>query len=214
MQAAVIMRTREHGVSLIELVVVVAIALLVAAVAVPTIISTRRNYRGMADARDIAALILLAKMRAASDFTRTRAYFDTSANTFHLEIWNKTTNGWIVDNPNGTQYLSQGIRFGYGVQTNPPPNTQAAIAQPQACMTGAAGPPPSPGGGSSISNAACIVFNSRGIPVDNNGAASGDNAIYITDGSGLYASTVSATGLMLQWRIDALDLTAAHWQKR
>ncbi len=208
-----------------ELIIVAALALIIVAMAVPAIISTRRNYRALGDARDVAAQILLAKMRAASDFTQTRVYFDTSANTFRLEIWNKTgalpctpvgTPCWALDNPTGNYNLSQGMKWGTGGQPNAPPNTQTPIGQASACMTGTAGPPVSPGGGTVISNtSACVVFNSRGIPVDNNGAATGNDAIYITDGAnGLYAATVSATGLIQTWRIATNDTNAAHWNKR
>jgi Tfp pilus assembly protein FimT len=209
-------RTHERGIGLVELIIAAALAVIIVAMAVPAIISTRRNYRALGDARDVAAQILLAKMRAASDFTQTRVYFDTSANTFRLEIWDKTNNVWNIDNPTGTYNLSPGVILATGGQTNPPPNTQGAIGQASACMTGTAGPPPSPGGGTVISNTtACVVFNSRGIPVDNNGAATGNDAIYITDGAnGLYASTVSATGLIQSWRIAVNDTNAAHWNKR
>ena len=208
-------RTHERGLGIVELVFVCAIALIIVAMAVPSIVSTRRNYRALGDARDVAAQILLAKMRAASDFTQTRAYFDTSANTFRLEIWDKVNNIWAIDNPTGTYNLSPGITLGIGAQANPPPSTQAAIGQAAQCMTGTAGPPPSPGGGTAIANSACVVFNSRGIPVDNNGAATGNDAIYIIDGAnGLYATTVSATGLLASWRIAENDTNAAHWAKR
>ena len=208
-------RTHERGLGVVELVFVVALALIIVAMAIPAIISTRRNYRALGDARDVAAQILLAKMRAASDFTQTRARFDTSANTFRLEIWDKANNVWNIDNPTGTYNLSPGVILATGGQPNAPPNTQSPIGQAPACMTGTAGPPASPGGGTAIANSACVVFNSRGIPVDNGGAATGNDAIYITDGAnGLYATTVSATGMIHPWRIAVNDTTAAHWAKR
>lgn len=209
-------RTHERGLGLLELVFVAALALIIVAMAVPAIISTRRNYRALGDARDVAAQILLAKMRAASDFTQTRVYFDTSANTFRLELWDKANHIWTIDNPTGTYNLSPGVTLGTGGQPNAPPTTQTPIGQAPPCMTGTAGPPVSPGGGTVISNtSACVVFNSRGIPVDNAGAATGNDAIYITDGAnGLYAATVSATGLIQTWRIATNDTNAAHWNKR
>src|SRR5690349_15379425 len=70
----------ERGIGLTELVVVGAIALIIIAMAVPSFLSTRRNYRALGEARDVAAEILLAKMRAASDFTQARARFNTAAN--------------------------------------------------------------------------------------------------------------------------------------
>ncbi len=202
----------QRGVTLVELLLAVTISLIVVAIATPSFRSTLRNYRASGDARDVAAEILLAKMRAASDFTQARAYFDTSANTFRLEIWNKATNAWVPDNPTGTLKLSSGITVAYSPQGNPPPNTQATIAQSPGCYPGSG---TNPGGGSAVSNTACVVFNSRGIPIDpttNN--ATGNAAIYITDGVGVYASTVSATGNITSWRIDSYDTNQTHWKKR
>jgi hypothetical protein len=50
-----------------------------------------------------------------------------------------------------------------------------------------------------IGNTACIVFNSRGIPVDPVGAPIGRNALYITDGTGVYGTTLTATPLVRLW---------------
>ena len=43
------------------------------------------------------------------------------------------------------------------------------------------------------------MFNSRGIPIDSTGAATGANAVYLTDGTAVYATTVSATGMTQLW---------------
>ena len=210
---------KEQGFALIELVMVVAIALIIIGMAVPTFFSMRRNFRITGDARDIAAEILVAKMRAASDFTQARARFDTSANTFQIELWDKTgstaacagTPCWYVDAPSGTMYLSQGVSFGFGAQSNPPPNTQAAIGLAPGCTPGSG---TNPGGGTAIANTACVVFNSRSMPIDTTGAPTTNDAIYLTDGNGVYATTISATGLLQTWRIDVGDTNAAHWVKR
>ena len=69
-----ITRKNEQGVALIEVVFVVAIGLIVIGMAVPTLLSTQRNYRAIGDANNVAAEILLAKMRAASDFTQSRVH--------------------------------------------------------------------------------------------------------------------------------------------
>jgi len=67
------------------------------------------------------------------------------------------------------------------------------------------------GGTGTISNTSCIVFNSRGIPIDSTGAPTANDAFYITDGSTVYAGTMSATGLFQLWRT---DIGAANWVKR
>jgi type II secretory pathway pseudopilin PulG len=232
---ALTMQTREapqleQGLALVELIIVVAIALVIAAMAVPTFVSTRRNFRAVGDASNVAADILVAKMRGASDFTQARARFNLAANngypadSFQLELWDKTglnctpagTPCWAIDAPTGTVTLSSGITLGFGTQTHPPPGTQAAIAQGNStaadaeCYDGPSGPAP----GTQITGTACIVFNSRGIPVDHTGSPTADDAIYITDGSGVYGTTISATGLLEPWRIDVNDTTASHWMKR
>jgi type II secretory pathway pseudopilin PulG len=216
-------RTGRHegGVSVVELVVVLAASLILTAVSIPSFLSSRRNYRALGDARSVAAEILLAKMRASSDFTQARARFDTSANTFQLEIWDKTgtsatcvaaggTPCWTIDAPSGTTSLSPGDTLGYGPQTNAPPGTQTTLGQSEACYAGASGAAP----GTTIANTACVTFNSRGIPIDHTGAATSNDAIYLTDGVAVYATTISATGLPNSWRIDAHDATQADWNMR
>ena len=93
--------------------------------------------------------------------------------------------------------LSGGVTFGFGVVATAPPFSQAAIVQASACVTDA---------GVAIGNTACILFNSRGIPVDPAGAPpavgapTGNDALYLTDGAAIYGETISATGLIKLWR--------------
>jgi hypothetical protein len=47
--------------------------------------------------------------------------------------------------------------------------------------------------GDSIDKTACIMFNSRGIPIDKDNSPTGGNAFYLTDGTGVRAVTVTAT---------------------
>lgn len=211
---------KEPGFSLVELLIVVVISLIVTAMAVPNFITTLRNYRTNGDARDINSSILLAKMRGAANFTRARVYFDITGRTFRIEVWNKTAsptcaaNTWCTEG--GAPTLSQEVNFGYGTLGTPPPGTQTTMGQGCAsgstctlqCKPGAAN---NPTGGADIADTTCIMFNSRGIPVDNTGAPFGDNAIYIIGGGSVYASTVSATGQSVAWRTDA---NAASWAKR
>jgi len=158
------------------------------------------------------AQVLLAKMRAASDFTQTRAYFDTSGQTFRIDVWNKpvspaTSGSWVTEG--GTHNLSSGVTFGYGTLTSPPPNTQASLAQAPACRNDSGA---SPGTGTAIANTACIVFNSRGIPiVDSTGAPTASDAIYISDGATVYAVTIIATGMASTW---STPLGSPSWTQR
>jgi hypothetical protein len=83
-----------------------------------------------------------------------------------------------------------------------PPNTQAAIAQAPQCLTTA---------GVAIANTACVVFNSRGIPIDTVLSPTAADALYVTDGTAVYGVTVAATGFIQLW---ASKTTAATWAKQ
>ena len=191
---------RESGFSLVDILVALALVGIVTAMAIPMSESASRGLRVKGDAQAVANMVALAKMRAASRFTRTRIRADLNTNSYRLEIWtpatpaDRTVGAWVVDG--GTVRLSQGVTFGFGVLDQPPPNTQAAIGQSPACTAA-----DSLLGDALVANTACIVFNSRGVPVDNTiaGAPVGGNGLYITDGSAVYATTITATPLVRQW---------------
>ena len=195
---------RKHGhrgFSMIELMLVIVIGLIIAGMATPTLLTIKRNLRISGDAGDLNGEIALAKMRAASDFTKARVYADLSAQTFRIEVWNKSGAGsWGTEG--GTQPLSPGVTWGFGTLSSPPSGTQATIGQAPACLNNS---------GTAIANTACIAFNSRGIPVDSTGTPTANDALYITDGGLLFGVTVSATGLIQTWRSGT---NAANWQKR
>src|SRR5262249_48055449 len=131
---------------------------------------------------------------------RVRIFADLSTNQFHLETFDKTTSTWVVDG--GTTTLSQRVSFGFGPVGVPPPNTTPAIAQAPLCKNNAVPPV-------DMANTACIIFNSRGAPIDPNGAPSTLGALYVTDGSAVYGVTVSATGMARTWR--TLSRTVPTW---
>src|SRR5713101_2657965 len=196
-------RPRQRGFSLVELMIVVLVTLILLALALPTLSSILRGLRIAGDARSIAGLVGQAKMRAAADFTQARLYFDLTTNSFRLELWNKGTSKW--DTEGGATALSQGVLPGFGGLATPPAKTQAVIGQAPLCnkdTSGAAG---------TIANTACVVFNSRGIPIDNTGAATANDAIYLTDSTVVYAVTVGATGLVLNWMS---PVQTAAWGRR
>ena len=197
-----VMRQQE-GFSLPDILVGVAVLGIVTAMALPLGDVAARGYRIRGDAQSIANAVSLAKMRAASRFSRARLRADLNANTFTLEVWNKTTGAW--DPEGGDTRLSRGVTFGFAGLGAAPPNTQVAIGQSPQCT-----------GVNSltadfIAGTACIVFNSRGIPVDTAGAPIGGNALYITDTTGVYATTITATPLVRQWWSSA---AAVGWVQR
>ena len=192
---------RQRGFSLLELMIVVMMALIIAGFAIPAFLQTLRNFRIMGDVRDINGEILLAKMRAAANFTWARVYFDFDNRTFVSQMWDKTTADWVNVNVGGPQNLATGVNFGFGDMTADP--NGVAIAQAPTCQIGDGGPPQAPGGGGDeAGNSACIMFNSRGFPVDDAGTATAADAIYISDGGQVHGATVSITGLTRTWRAD------------
>jgi len=213
-------RTRtEKGFSVIEVVIVVAIIAILAALAIPGFQAMTRYLRLSGDMRNMNGVVAQAKMRAASDFTRARAYADLGANTFHMEAWNKNGNGgagcWQTDgdvaNPctvNGTspvQPLSVGVTFGTAGLAAGGSNPQTAIAQAAKCDNGAGG---------LIENTSCIVFNSRGIPINGLTGApltGAQDAFYINDTYNVWGVTVRATGAIQVW---ASSTHTPSWQHR
>lgn len=203
----------NHGFSLVEVLMVTAIIIVIAAIGIPTLMSMIRGLRTAGDARDLNGAIIQAKMRAASDFARARVYFDLSANTFRIEVQPSGLTSWITDGcPNscaGDQPLANGVSFGYGSVSSPPANTQAALGQAPACLDSSSNL-------AVVANTACIIFNSRGIPTSSAattsvGVPTPDDAIYVTDGYSVTGVTVSATGLTRVWRTEA---TGANWTKQ
>ena len=183
------------GFSALELLIVVAIVIIVAGMAIPKMMSMVQNFRTAGDARDLNGTILMAKMRAASNFAQTRVHADLNTQTFWVEVKQSGATSWTTEG--GTQLLSTGVTFGFGSLSTPPSNTQATLAQAPGC----------PG----ISNTACVVFNSRGIPVDSTNTPTANDALYVTDGRSVTGVTVLATGLSQIWRSDA---STANWSKR
>jgi type II secretory pathway pseudopilin PulG len=185
-------RFQSHsGFTLIDTLISVAILAIMAGMALPMVDSSTRGFAMRGDAQGVANMVSLAKMRAASRFTRTRIRADLNAGTYQLESWDKVAGAWALDG--GVVLLSRGVQFGFGALLAAPPNTQAAIGQSPNC-TG-----PNSLVADFVANTACIVFNSRGVPVDPAGAPLGGNALYITDNTAVYATTVTATPLVRQW---------------
>lgn len=213
---------RQHGFSTIELLVVMLISLIVAALAIPGYNSITRTLRIAGDARDLNAAINEAKLRAAAGFTRSRVYADLVGNTFRIDVWNKTLNGGLgcfqaindisanvcsAVAAGSVQNLSAGVTYGTASVGSAPPNTQTQLTQAPKCVFH---------NGNAygiVATTACITFNSRGITIDpQSGAPLGNDAFYITDQNTVYAVTVGPTGVAQVWTTNANG--AGAWEHR
>ena len=174
---------------MVEVLAVAAVAITAAAAVVPVTLNTIASFRINGDAHAIGNHLANAKMRAAANFTSSRLYVDLNANSYHTEVWRKSgTPGWVTEG--GIETLAHGDAFSLGGVTAPPAGTQVTLAQ---------APPCSDDSGNMISNTACVVFNSRGIPIDATGAATASDALYITGTGGVYGTTLSATSRVQLW---------------
>lgn len=189
---------RESGFTILETVIVLGLIGVISVIAVPMFGSMISGFRLSGDARSVSNAVAVAKMRAASDFSRVRLYVDLSTRSHHIEAWDKTTSQWTVEG--GSTYLSTNVSFGWGVVATPPPNTQSAIAQAPFCTDDA---------GVVIGNTACIMFNSRGVPIDSTFSPTAVDAVYLTDGTEVYGVTVAATGMLRMWR--TLPVATPSW---
>lgn len=194
------LRNASRGYTVIELLVTVGIMGVAAAAALPSTAAALADFRLRGDARGVHHSVGLAKMRAAARFTRERLYVDLTTNRYRLEYWSKATSAWTLED-GGTIELNSGVTFGFGSLESPPPNTQNALAMAPACRDAA---------NNAIANTSCIVFNSRGIPIDSTGGPTGGSALYLTDGNGTYGITISATPLVRLWWTPATEDAWTH----
>src|SRR5437660_7999920 len=95
----------RRGFSLVEMLFVVALTGVVAAIAIPMMGNSLGFFRLSGDARSMSNSVALAKMRAAAVFSRVRVFVDRAGRSFHNETWNSATNQWVADG--GNTYLSQ-----------------------------------------------------------------------------------------------------------
>jgi Tfp pilus assembly protein FimT len=211
---------RQAGFSTLELLVVVAMSLIITAIAIPGFLKTSAYLRAVGDLRALNGLAAQAKMRAAADFTRARLFADLNGNTYQLQVWNKAGGCWVADGdvtntcitysqsaPSGTVIaLSQGDTFDFGSLSSGPTPGQATIQQAGTCKKD--------NGNSPVNGSACILFSSRGVPIDPTSYAPiSTDALYVKNANlgMVYAVTVSSSGSMQTWSSSA---TSANWHSQ
>lgn len=185
-----------RGYSMIEILVVVGLIGVISAVSVPMIGRTIEGFRLGGSARSLSNAMAVAKIRAASSFSRVRLYADLTSNTHHLETLDRTTDPDHWTTEGGATSVGTGVTYDHHPVTTPPPSSQATIDDTPGCTDDL---------GVTIANTWCITFNSRGIPVDATGAPNADGVFYVTDGTAVLAVTVAPTGMIRLWRTFARE---------
>jgi type II secretory pathway pseudopilin PulG len=188
------------GVSLVELMLVLAVATIIIAIAVPQALKSVKNYRLHADTTSVVSYLNLTRMRAASQYAPYRLDFDPATNTYRVEqLAASQYNPIPTSTPSpgpysaqsppayeyGTQYLSTGDSFANCRPTGISAYPGSITADPSTCT-----------------GAFQIYFNTRGTPVDSSGntLVNGGLAVYLTGANSLTdAVTVSASGAVQVW---------------
>ena len=211
------LRSQVHSISgraftILEALVVVAVAGILAAMVVPQAYRAIKAYRLHADASAIANQLNLARMRAASQFAPYREVVNVSSGTYWREqlcgetsvsadsactsAYNALTTAVIEG---GTQYANVGDSF-----SGCSPSFLGASSYPGTIQSN---PSPCP-------DPIKIYFNTRGAPVDNNGnpLGNGGAVIYLSNQYNLVdAVTVSIGGAVTVWN---WDTASNSWVKR
>ena len=106
----------EGGVTLIELVVVMAIIAIMGVCLAPSIGEWLDNFRIRQAARDIASHLQLAKIRAISRRLEYRVNFDVANNQYRLWVndggWIPDPEGVVLSTPRGVDITSAGFSGG------------------------------------------------------------------------------------------------------
>ena len=181
-------RTRESGFSLVELMIVCVVLVIIAAIAVPNIFRTIRNYQLDAAGHSVASLLQQARIQAVK--TNLPAYANyTNAATGNI--------AFVTNDPANTTYtagnpdveLSPAVSF----QGTPPDH-----AQLDAYLNAPTAPPV---GGS-------IGFNARGLPCTESGgnptvcaATTTGFEWFMQSSGGWEAVTVTPAGRIKSWRL-------------
>ena len=117
---------------------------------------------------------------------------------FADEIYDKTLYDGVTHTAIAS--LAEDVLFvSFNGLSTPPANTQTSIKQAPQCLDTA---------NAAIDNTACVLFNSRGMPIDDTAQPVSDDAVYLTDASSVQGVIVSGTGMIRSFKSPA---NTARW---
>lgn len=190
-------RHSECGRTVIETLMVVAIASLLAAVAVPQIISARRLIRSAALTREVAAQLRLARQKAMSQRQAFTFQYDNSTKQIKIFDHNNNNNATATCNMSGTAVLTA---------TNYP-NTACTVTVLTVPLGGSGGLPSSEitfGVPSTITN---TTLGDNTTPTALSGTVV--NITFQTDGSVVDPAGLPSSKTLFFYNSQAADQTAA-----
>jgi len=154
---------------MVEVLVVVAISFVVIGMAAKAMFSAVNTYRVDTASNQVASLVHLAKVKAASQNTRYRVAVSGSA--YVLERYNRASSAWETDLGSVAVTLPPGVAF--------------SATSPTTLTT------PPTDGGATVTEAANLTFNSRALLVDDSGVLLDGGCFYL-QGSTLQPLAVCA----------------------
>lgn len=215
---------RQVGVTMIEMMVIVAIIGLLAAVSVPLFQQTRSALRVKAATRSMADLLVLARTEAIRTGVNHAVYFwvdplggaltDPAGNRVAAVLTADADTDGLIDAGEMVSWVPADPLLAWGVgpaagvgppTTDPDPNNQFTSGWTFRDPNG--------------NDIQWVVFNPDGIPrgfsvgpYDDGGAAGiggGNGAVYVTDGSRDYAVVLTALGSV---RVHVFDASQNQWR--
>ena len=170
-------RPGDPGLSLVEIMIVLALFASLSAIAVPMISSSMRNMQLAADAQNISTTLSSARLSAKSSMIPHRIVFDLNNNEWCLEKFNRTSGNFELQRD--VYQLSSGLT-GSGITFVANSASAPGIFPPKSSRT--------------------ITFNTHGIPVDINNVPTSNNIIYLSKSDTDYAISVTLTGKVQVWK--------------
>lgn len=207
-----VLRDMSAGLTLLELMLVVAIGVVLLGLAVPSTLNSLKNYHLHSDTTSVASYLNLTRMRAASQYAPYSLDFSPTTNTYIVEQLTPIAYNPIPTSlPSSPNYSSQSPAvYEFGTQYLASGETLADCLPAGSTVY----PAPVSGNPSTCSGSFQIYFNTRGFPVDSTGSplTNGGVAIYLTGPNGLLdALTISSGGAVQTWNWNA---GTSQWSAR